>query len=303
MFSVLLGLLGAASFGTGDFLGGIAAKFVGALRATLISSTIGFLTLITLFAIVGGHWSTEAVVWGALSGVAAMLGIVFLYGSLAIGPMSILSPVGALVGSMVPVVWHFSTGEKLSGLSYVGIIIALVAVWFVGFTPNAETVRPSARGLMFAVFAGVFIGTFLILVDRAPDDAGLLPLVVNRLTQVSLLIVVLLVAAIIDRLNQHRNLIGSRLQRSDLFAGEGGAVSWRQGLKFGAFAGMVDSIGNSFILWGLIVGNLSVVSVLGGMYPGGTILLAAIVLRERIVKLQYLGFALALLAAALLALG
>lgn len=300
---MLFGLMGAVSFGTGDFLGGIASKFVGSLRATLVSSTFGFLTLIALLAVTGGSWSKETVIWGALSGLAAVIGIVFLYASLAIGPMSILSPIGALVGAMVPVVWEFSTGEKLSALSYVGIVIALAAVWFVGFTPNAETVRPTARGLTFALIAGVFIGTFLILIDRAPDDGGLLPLVLNRLTQISLLALVLLVAAIVHRVRTHRNPLGARLERSDLFVGEGGAVNWRQGVRFAAFAGMIDAIGNSFILWGLLVGNLSVVSVLGGMYPGGTILLAALVLRERIVRLQYLGFALALLAAALLTLG
>lgn len=303
MIAVLFGLLGAASFGTGDFLGGLASKFLGSMRATWLSAGFGFLILLGLFALIGGNWSAEAAVWGVLSGAAAMIGILFLYASLAIGPMSILSPVGALVGAMVPVSWELIIGEQLSGLAYLGIVIALAAVWFVGFVPNTEAVRPTLRGFIYAVIAGTFIGIFLILIDGAPDGAGLLPLVASRLTMFLLLSVVLLAAVALQRMRASANPADERSDTSDMLTGEGGVLRWRRGLKFAIAAGVIDGIGNGFILYGLILGNLSVVSVLSAMYPGGTILLAALVLRERIVKLQYFGFALAVIAAVLLTLG
>lgn len=299
---MLFGVLGAFSFGTGDFLGGFSARLLGSLRTTWVSASFGSMVLAVIVSILGGVWSADAVLWGALSGIAAVFGLVFLYGSLAIGPMSILSPVGALVAAGVPVMWELAIGEKLSALAYVGIVIALIAVWFVGFAPSEDLQRPSARGLIFAVLAGCFIGAFLILIDNAPDDAALLPLLVNRLTQTALLSIAVLITVIWHTLHKRRNPLSDRFERSDVFTGEGGVINWRRGTLFALAAGSLDAIGNTFIMSGLILGNLSVVSVLSSLYPGGTIVLAALVLRERIVKLQYFGFALALVAAVLLAL-
>lgn len=303
MLSVLFGLIGAASFGSADFLGGLAARLIGSMRTAWIGAIFGLITMIVVFVLLGGSISQEALFWGALSGLSGMIAVTFLYASLAIGPMSVLSPIGALAAAIVPVMWDFVRGEQLSVLAYAGIAIALVAVWFVGFVPDPNAVKPSARGITFAIMAGTFIGLFLILIDRAPDDAGVLPLIANRIVQVGGLTLAVLSVVIVHWLHTKGMLGKDGPARADIAVGERGALNWRRGLPLAAATGAVDAIGNSFILYGLVIGNLSIIAVLSSMYPGATILLAAIVLRERIARIQYLGLALALLAAALLAVG
>ena len=303
MLAVVFGLVGATAYGAADFFGGMAARSIGSIRTAWVSSSFGFLGLGIIFALFGGVWSSEALFWGAATGLIGMMVMIFLYASLAIGPMSILSPIGALVSAIVPVAWDVLRGQHLSFISYVGIGVALVAVWFVGFVPDRNAVRPSLRGVLFAILAGAFLGLFLIVIDQAPDESGVLPLLANRVIQVSALTLTVLVVATAHRRRTRRMLVTDTDESADVAAGERGTLNWRRGVAFGASTGTLDAIGNSILLYGLTVGNLSVISVLAAMYPGGTILLAAIVLRERIAKLQYLGLGLALAAAALLALG
>lgn len=301
MLAVIFGLSSAATFGIADFFGGFAARLVGSLRAAWIGASFGLLGLLLVFALFGGVWSPEALFWGALSGVVGMTAIIFLYASLAIGPMSILSPVGALVAAVVPVIWDFFTGIPLSPLAYGAIALALVAVWLVGFSPTADAVRPSARGLLFAVAAGTFIGVFYIIINLAPDDAGVIPLLANRVVQIVGTTIAVLAVTILHWMRVRGRLGREGRPRADVAVGERGQLDWRRGVPFAMASGLFDAVGNSFILYGLVAGNLSVVSVLSALYPGATIILAALVLRERIARLQYVGLALALIAAAALA--
>lgn len=301
MLAVLFGLTGAAAFGTADFFGGFAAKHIGSLRTSWLAASSGLLVIVMVFILFGGTWSQEALFWGALSGAAGMIAIIFLYASLAIGPMSILSPIGALVAAIVPVVFDFFAGQQLSPLGYFAIVLALVAVWFVGFVPNATAVRPSARGLVFAVAAGAFIGVFMILVDHAPDEAGVLPLIANRVVQVIGTTIAVAMISMVHFAHQRGWFGSDGPARADIAVGERGKVEWGRGARFAVGSGLIDAVGNSLILYGLIAGNLSVVSVLSGLYPGATIVLASLFLRERIARIQYLGLALAIVAAALLA--
>lgn len=301
MLAVIFGLSGAATFGIADFFGGFAARLVGSLRAAWIGASAGLIGLLIVFAMFGGVWSPEALLWGALSGVVGMTAIIFLYASLAIGPMSILSPVGALVAAVVPVIWDFFAGQPLSLFAYGAIALALVAVWLVGFAPSADAVRPSARGLLFAVAAGVFIGAFYIVINLAPDDAGVIPLLANRTVQIVGTTTAVAAVSILHRLHARGKLGHDGPPRADVAVGERGQLNWRRAVPFAVASGMFDAAGNSLVLYGFVVGNLSVVSVLSALYPGATIVLAALVLRERIAGMQYVGLALALVSAAALA--
>lgn len=300
MLAVILALTGAAAFGTADFFGGFAARFIGSLRAAWIGAMFGFIGLFLAFILLGGVWSTEALFWGALSGASGMIAIIFLYASLAIGPMSILSPIGALVAAAVPAVWDFIDGQQLSPFAYVALVIAMVAVWLVGFAPDKNAPRPTARGITFAIAAGAFIGLFMILLDRAPDDAGVLPLVANRTVQVVGMSIGVGVVTLVHWMHSKGLLGREGKPRADIAVGERGTLNWRKGVPFVMAAGLIDALGNGLELYALVEGNLSVVSVLAGLYPGATILLAAFVLKERIARLQYVGFVLAFIAAAML---
>ena len=137
-----------------------------------------------------------------------------------------------------------------------------------------------------AIGSGIAIGVFLILIDATPDESGLVPLFVNRATNSTIMFTLVGVLA----------LIAWR-------RGSGPAHGvWRSGLALAVGCGVLDAIANAGLLLGVRLGELSVISVLTALYPAGTIILAAIVLKERIAWLQYVGLVLAIGAAAMLAL-
>jgi drug/metabolite transporter (DMT)-like permease len=282
---VIVGLASAVIFGTADFFGGLASKRLLPVRVVAISASVGLTLLLVASLMVGGRFSWEAVLWGGLSGVVGSFGILLLYAALAIGPMSILSPLTAVISAIVPVVWGVILGERLSLIGYVALGIAMVAVVLVGFVPEKGAVRPSLRGLLYAIGSGTLIGILLILLNQAPDDSGLLPLVFNRASYLVILWAIVLVVVVRGRMRHDPP--GPRI---------------RPVLPLIIAAGVADSTANTLIILGLRLGDLSVVAVLTALYPIGTIALAAIVLKERIAPVQWAGLVLALVAASMLAL-
>ncbi len=290
MFTPVFGLLGALAYGSADFLGGLAAKRISAVRAAGLSALSGLVFLLVPLAVFGGRWTASAVVWGALSGIAGSVALALLYASLAIGPMSILSPLTAVLSAVVPVVWGVLHGERFAPLGWFALALALLAVILVGFVPERGAVRPRPRGLLMAIGAGSLIGVFIILIDLTPADSGLVPLVLNRAVNASIMFATVGVIWLVSR--RRRRSTGARA------APQGG---WRPGLTLAIAGGVVDACANILLLVGLRVGNLSVMSVLTALYPAGTIILAAIVLKERIAPVQWVGLVLALAATGMLA--
>jgi len=291
MLTALVALCGAVVYGSADFLGGLAAKRMSAISVTAVAATSGFLVLLLVLPFVAGHWSVSAVLWGALSGVTGALAITLLYACLAIGPMSILSPLTAVVSAIVPMTVGLLSGERLLAIGYWALGLALVAVVLVGFVPERGAVRPRPAGIVMAIGAGALIGAFIILIDQTPADSGIVPLVLNRFVSGGIMFAVVGLTAL-RSLKRRR---GARpAKRTD-------STNLRAGVKLAAACGVIDVTANLLLLLALRIGDLSVVSVLTAMYPSGTILLAAVVLRERIAPVQWLGLALALTAAGMLA--
>ena len=305
MLSVILGLSGAVVYGVSDFFGGLGARYLGSIRITWFSEMAGLITAVLAFFLFGGNWATQAtsqtLFWGGLSGFAGTFAILFLYASLAIGPMSILSPLGALVSAIVPVAWELFTGHTLSALAYIAIAVALVAVALVGFVPEKGAVKVTARGLLFATFAGIGIGLYLICMHQTSPDSGFAPFVANRFMALTLMTVIVIVTAIINALKK-RGMFAGRGPRADMVVGEQGVINWKRGLQLALVCGVFDTLGNVIILTGLHIGNMSIMAVLAALYPAGTILLATILLKERIARVQMIGLALAIIAAAMLSL-
>lgn len=307
MLTVIVGVGSALLFGFADFFGGLAAKRMSAIRVTAIAAVTGLLALCLVLPVLGGVWSWQAVVFGGLSGVAGAVAIVLLYACLAIGPMSILSPVTAVVSAIVPVIVGVARGDRLTSLGYVALGIALVAVVLVGLVKEERAVRPSAKALLMAVGSGSMIGLFLILIDLTPDDSGLVPLIANRAVNGTLMFLAIGVLALWVARRSTR-VAGVVLPGGQAVATDAGGTvgllsrGWRAGLSFALVCGVIDAVANSILLWGLRIGDLSVMAVLSALYPAGTIILAALVLRERITILQGLGLVLALAAAGMLAL-
>ena len=286
MLTVVVGLVSALVYGAADFLGGTASLRISPVRVTAVAAVTGLVVLLAALPFVGGTWSREAVLLGALSGVTGAVAIGLLYACLAIGPMSILSPLTAVVSAVVPLTIGLAGGERLGPIGYVALALALVAVVLVGFVPEKGAVRPRLVGVAMAVGSGLAIGLFLVIIDQTPDDSGLVPLVLNRAVSGAILFATVGVLALVAR---------RRGSGSD-------ARGWRPGLRLAILCGVVDAAANTGLLIGLRIGELSVMAVLTALYPAGTIILAAIVLKERIAPVQVAGLVLAVAAGAMLAL-
>ena len=289
MLTVFLGLAGALAYGAADFLGGVAARKISAIVVTAGVALVGLVFIFAGSLLVDGQWSTEAWFWGGLSGITGAAAIGLLYACLARGPMSILSPTTAFLSALLPVTWGLSTGGAASFWLYPALGLALVAVILVGIVPDQRAIRPTLTSLAMAVTSGLLIGMFYVFINQTPADSGLTPLVANRLSQTVILIVVIVGLVLWkNRRPQAPSLFG---QNGDL----------RAALPIVLGAGLLDATANVAVIIGLRVGDLAVVSVLTALYPAGTILLAAAVLRERVTKIQLTGLGLALVASAMLA--
>jgi len=284
VLAIVVGLASALTYGVADFFGGLAAKRTPAVAVTALVAVVGLAVMLPFAFLVPARLSVDGFLWGGLSGLAGAAAVFLLYAALAIGPMSILSPLTAVLSALVPMTWGLLTGERLPWWGYIAIGAVLVAIVLVGFVPEKGAVRPRLRGIVYATASGFLIGCFFILIDRAPDDSGLFPLVANRSASGAVLIVV--IAVLLTR---------ARRNGTAAFPGLRGAI------PFIIACGVADAGANVLILAGLRLGDLTVMSVLAALYPAGTIALAALVLRERIAPVQWVGLGLALTAAAVLA--
>ena len=283
MVSVALALAGSVIYGASDFFGGLAARGTSAVRVTLINSIAGLAVLVVAAFVLPSRWTATVLLWGMLAGVCGAVALVLIYACLALGPMSILSPILALVAAVIPITIGFVRGERLSGLGYLGLALGLVAIVLICLVPGARAVRPSPRGLLMAVGAGIAIGGYLVFIDLTPPDSGPAPL---------------LVTFVVTGIVMSVALLGQRLARR----GAPRPTITRATVGFAVLCGLTDAAAAFLFLLALRAGDLSVVSVLNALAPAGTIVLAAVVLRERIAPVQWVGLAIALVSAALLAL-
>jgi drug/metabolite transporter (DMT)-like permease len=276
--AVLLALCSATTFGVGDFFGGLASKRVAATAVLLWSHVGGVLLLLATTVVVSGEATGHDVGLGAVGGVVGALGVALLYQALAIGPMSAVAPVTALLAAAVPVAFGFAQGERPAATMLVGMVAACVAIVLVS-AEGGGGFRPSdLRGVGLALGAGLCFGVFFVILSYTSDASGVWPLVGARLTSATLVGVL----ALTRRVDGAFPVSGARL------------------LTLGA--GTLDVVANVLYLLAIREGLLSIVSVLTSLYPVSTVLLARVVLGERYARLQRIGIVIALPAAILMAL-
>lgn len=282
----LLALLSAGLWGVADFVGGLASRRSTALQTVVVSTPVGLLLVLPIAVLLGGDVASS-VAPGLAAGLLGSTAILLLYAALRLGPMGVVSPVSAVVGAAVPVVVGLARGERPGWPAYVGMALAVVAIVTVGLEPESPTddsrhQRVTPRALLLAVLAGLGIGAFMTLIGLAPAGSGLYPVVFARAASTTVLVVIALVVA-------------SRRGSSVLPATR--AVRWQA-----VGAGLLDAGANGFYALAAQSGLLSVVAVLGSLYPAATVLLARVVLAERLRPAQVAGMVTAIVAAALLAL-
>ena len=276
-----MALVSGIGYGVSDFVGGLASRRVAALRVVLVSYPVALVLLTTISFVVGGHVTTPAIVWGGLCGLSQAFGVWWFYAALGAGPMSLVSPLTAILVAGVPIVAGVTLGERPSLLAYTGIGLALIAVVLVSREERDEVStaqRFTAKVAWLTLGAGLAFGLNFVLIDQAPHDAGLWPLAFARLSAS------LMVLAIVA---MSRNLV----------------VPSGVPLRLALAAGVLDTVANVAMLLALQASLLSLTSVLISLYPAGTVLLALVVLKERVTRWQAAGMVLAIGAVGLIAAG
>lgn len=278
----VLALLAAITYGAADFLGGIATRRATMLGAVLVTQGSGLVFLLVVTPLlpdaqVGRH----DLAFGALAGVTGSLGVGLLYLALAIGPMTVVAPVTAVCAAIVPLGIGVALGERPHPLAAVGVVIALVAVALLSQSDDSSGGDSVAgprlgRGVRVALASGVAIGFFFTALAQTSADAVLWPLVVSRSVSVTLF----LAAAIVT--------------------GRPAGVP-RIALAPALSCGALDMVANAFYLAAVRQGQLGLVATLASLYPASTVLLARIVLGERLGRWQQLGVAAAIVAVVLIA--
>jgi drug/metabolite transporter (DMT)-like permease len=283
----VLALVSALVWGVADFVGGLASRRSTPLQTLVLTTPAGLVLIVPAALLVGGDASGTALP-GIGSALFGSMGILLLYAALTIGPMGIVSPVAAVIGAAIPVVVGLARGDRPGTAAYLGMALAVVAIVTVGLEPQAPTddarhQRVSTRALLLAIGSGIGIGGFMAIISLAPDDSGLWSVVWARGTSTAIIAVLGAVVALRSRTPY---LAVERPVRVQAVA-----------------AGVLDVGANAIYVLALQIGLLSVVSVLGSLYPAATVLLARFVLAERLRPMQKVGMVTAIVAAALLAVG
>jgi drug/metabolite transporter (DMT)-like permease len=270
--SALLALLASVTYGAADFLGGLMGRRIPTTIVVLYSQSVGLmLAVIAALVFPAEHVETPDFVWGAVAGATGTVGLYFLYQGLAQGRMAVVSPVAALVGALFPLGIGLALGERPIPIEWIGIALALPAIWLVAAVGKIE----GPNGLVHGVVAGVGFGSFFAAIAQTGEGSGFWPLVGARITQV----IVLSLMARRQRLGFPPP--GTRLAVVTL--------------------GAADMLANVFVLLAFRSGLMTLVAVLTSLYPAVTVLLAVGVLSEPIGRRQKLGLVLALVAVALIA--
>ena len=284
MLTILLGFSTALVYGFADFFGAVASRRIRPVTVTAVAGAVGLVLLLALIPVFGFSANPEAIGWGVWAGLWSAVALTCLYASLALGPISIVSPLSAVVSAIVPAAVGIATGDSFSAWGWLALVLLLVAVVLVGFIPGEDVHMPSVPALLLGIGAGVGIGAVLICLDAAPADSGLTPVVMLR--AVSALVLGLFLLFTIRKTRKDEASTPGKMRNF-----------WLATVAAGAF----DSSANVFFLMASRTGTLTVVSVLTALYPLGTIILARVFLKEKIARTQLLGVILALGASAILA--
>lgn len=276
MLAILYGLASALTWGAADFGGGIASKNNSPYAVVIWGDLVG-MTVVGILAIVTGDplpsWRDLGFI--ILSSFSGAIGIIILYRALAGGQMSIAAPVSALMAAVIPVFVGVLVDGFPKWLTMLGVILALVAIWLVARTEHEGKHRLHWVDVKMPLIAGVLFGLFFIFMHQASGVSTLWPAVLLRISSAASLTIISLVRRESFRvIRKHWGLV--------------------------AFIGVFDVAGNVFYILSSQMGRMDIAAVVGSLYPGVTVALAWLLLKEKISRWQGVGIALALTAIVLI---
>jgi len=277
--AVLLALFSAFAYGLSDFVGGIVSRRASAWPVAVVGQLSATLCTVGVALTVPGSAGPTDLAWGVLAGVGSGTGTGFLYRGFASGRMGVVAPVSAVGAAVVPVLVGALGGERLSVVMWTGIVLAFPGIWLVSSTYESEALGPRPRaslaeGVFDGALAGLGFGVLFAALGQVPDSAGLWPLALAQAVSLPAVVVLAL----------------------------GLGASWvpRQRVAWWALAaGPLGASATAAFLLATQHGLLTVAGILASLYPASTVLLAALVLRERVHRAQGVGLGLCALAIAL----
>jgi drug/metabolite transporter (DMT)-like permease len=280
--AVLLGVLVAASFGSGDFLGGRASRRAPTLTVLFVAQIAAVAGAALACVVARGHVTAHDVAFGALAGSLNIVGIGLLYQGLAVGRMGVVAPLTAVASSLVPIAWGVADGERPSVVVVVGVLFALIAGALISRGSSGESAAGGDAALAWAVGAGLCLGTSLVLYAQTSSDSGMWPVLTARFAAFVLVGLALLIVA------------GRRVALPFPAATD---------RRFAIGAGVLDVTASALLLLAVRRGLLVVVAPLAALAPAATVLLARVVLHEHLHPVQRAGLLLALLGIVLIVAG
>ena len=283
MATIVFALLSATLYGSADFLGGLATRRSSVMPVMIFSQLAGLITLLLALPFLPPTTATHAdFAWGALAGGALGIGLMLLYQGLATGKMSVVAPVTDVLAVVVSAVAGIVLGDRLSLSASLGVVLAIGAITLISQDGAQKATRKRglgiAQGLVAALSAGVLIGVFFAALKQRSPTSGLLPIVSARLAALVVL---------------------------------GAVAFWRRPpLRVGRDAvwlivvvGALDILANVLYLLATRLGMLTIAATLTSLYPASTILLARLVLGERLRRIQIAGLVCAGVGVALIGAG
>ena len=275
MLSIFLGLLAALGWGAGDFTGGIASRKTGAYRTVFYGELIGVFALFLVIAIISEPIpDLRSWLFAMLAGALGTLGLILLYHAMAIGVMSIAAPVSALLAAALPVVVGIFREGLPAWTTFIGFGFALFAVWMISQGEGGVTdIFSHLADLKLPLIAGIGFGSYFVFMHEATSTGSTIwPMVASRSGGMILITIYMLVV------------------RAEW------KVEDRSAWPIIVLNGILDISGNVFFILAGQMGRLDVAAVLSSLFPGTTVMLAWIFLKERLSRNQWIGIGSALIA-------
>jgi len=305
--NALIALASAASWGGGDFAGGMGAKasggrVPGAIRFVILSHVISLVVLVGILLRV--HVGTPhgvAVLWAMVGGFTGALGLVAFYIALSRGGMGVSAAVSGLLAAAIPALVSSLMEGSPGAMRLAGFALAGGAIWLIAAGDSPEKDFPEEKGgagstMALSVFAGVAFGVYFVAIKLSNPLGLVMPMTIARVTSVALCSVVLGVMWFREKAFG----VEPRSENPDL--GHPVFGRWMAGWGWACGVALLDTGGNMLFLVATRMGRLDVASVLASLYPAGTILLAAWYLKERPTRRQTVGMVAALAAVAMVTL-
>jgi drug/metabolite transporter (DMT)-like permease len=276
--AISLALASAAAWGIADFAGGMVSRRLPTITVTVISQSAGFVALLVVLAARGGGIDGRSFWLGLLAGVGGGTGLAAFYKALSLGTMSIVSPLAAC-GAIIPFLVSLATGERPSTLALVGAVVALAGAVLASVEEHRSGVPERTRAIVLALVAAVALGLFTYFLGLGSREGDALSTLVGaRVGSLSFLFAL-------------------------AFARRAPLRLARRSLAAVAAVGLCDVSANALFAVASGHGLLAIVSVLGSLYPVMTVLLAYVLLRERLTPLQIAGVGIALAGVAAISAG